>query len=67
MLNHCLMWLLWLYQPSHRERVIIKMHLGIPKGWVEAYVSRAGFVHLCKRRDSQGPLSDILSIELASN
>jgi hypothetical protein len=45
MFNHYFRRKLWLHQPSQRSRVTKKVSLGFPMEYVEAYASRAGFVH----------------------
>ena len=46
---------------SHRNRVIIKVSLGIPKGYIEAYRSRSGFVIPRNGKDTLGQLGEITS------
>jgi hypothetical protein len=47
--------ILWWYQTSHRNRVIIKVDLGTLKVLVEAHGSRVGFVHLDDGKIFSGP------------
>jgi hypothetical protein len=51
-----------LHQPSHRSRVTEKASHGFPKGYVEVYEPRAGFVHLHDIYDALGPFGEITSI-----